>query len=414
MLSIDSHFFLLLIFVVVIATLHILVILPYVRKIALNAWYSRQKIAWFDGDTINSNLSDFIAARYVSVGGGDGALAPLKCSTYLHLFPFTDRGQALAIAAKPGDPWTIQRYKFIPYARLKDLRFKEYVQECLEDVNDWRKLFRTPGGDRDKKRSRVSALKRYTYDVSFSSADDSSSLPPTTLEESLQRFQLLDTPPKRLTFTFRDTLLNKEYRFVLNGYKLSIFASPSTNTMDSKAEIDKRLPELWLDRMATKKAEIVLFARGGDIDYDDEDVTNPCWDAKYNRFRIGKHPVNLDQFSTIYLRGLQRVTTDDERQDPNVREYLQKMFWRCTYDVSANQAGGGASSGVGGGVDSNKNNGENNDGSGSGGGGGGKKVKTSRYASEFTIVNKNSILNNTLLTLNLCVDGKKFNGKTCR
>jgi hypothetical protein len=388
MSSTAKHFLLLLIFAAFIAIVHLLVIVPYVQRTALPARYSRQKVAWIDADgTVNANLSDFVSARYVTTTD-DGSLKRLSCDRYLHLFPFTDSGEALVVSMKLGTPsWTVDDRKFLPYFWIKDLVLKDYVQECVESVDDWRKLFRSVHVERRN----VSALKRFTYDITFSSASGSND-PPTTLDESVMR--LMDRP-NLLTFTFRDTITNEVFRFQLEGYKPSSFAGTAPNKTGS---VDERLPELSLDRMdvnASLSETAVLLTRHGTIDglmaaSDDQRSINPCWDPKYNRFQVGNFAVTLDQFSTIYLRGLQRVTDDDASRDPKINETLQKMFWGCTYDIKGGGTGSGSERGGSGVVKT--------------------LVDTDRYA----IVNRNSILNDTLLTLNLCLEGKKFDGTKCR
>jgi uncharacterized membrane protein YgcG len=506
MLLTPSHryFLSLAVFIAIIALAHQFLILPYLQTVALRAWYSRRVPTWLSTDrsVADTTLSSFIAERYVHVDPMDGRISPLKCDAYTHVFPFTDSGRPLVATFGVSDDqsWWLRQHKFLDYSDIRDLVSLEYVRQCVSSADSWQSLFRRGSGRASG--IPLSSLLRYTYTVGFEepgeketgagtagTANRSSRFKenvaangmdaqdiPTSVHESLVRSMSSDadtTPYRRLTFTFHDSVTGLSYRFQLKGYKPSPFAiaaitSASTDAALASAAplespsatkpITEWLPEVWLDRRlddaAVSEATVLytqrdslatLFAAANSGP--GSNTINPCWDQSLNKFRIGNFPVNLDEFSTIYLRGLQRVTDADAAADPTILPTLHRMYWACSYDIAKpstsqptapirarsralairkkttpkNKDGvvakidadsGGEKSGGDRGGDQ-RSSGVADSRGGDGGGGSDLKapVKSDTQPQADGITPATPILYDTVLTLNLCIDGKSFDEK---
>lgn len=383
-----------LLFLLLVVVLDVFLLGPAIRGPILRAWYKRQRTNWLEAGSgrVNNALSTFVRSRYVRQSDTDGTISPLDdCSTYLHPFLFTDRGHAsvVALAAVDQQQLSILSSHRLPYSAIRSLRLREYVTECLADpVTDWPRLFHRDDDSKEDGRRVISGLSRYTYKVSFAAATGPTSIPTTAgaAIEAVATTTTTQPPPLLLTFEFTDHADGERcWSFVLPQYRKSTFGgvvSAANEQSDTAVDVWKRLPPLWLERSTARTVptvtdptdlrdrSIVLFSRA--LTDDTPNELNPCWNPWLQRFVVGQFPVSPQQYSAIYLRGLQRVTDADLHSDSTVRQTLSRLYWRCVWDYG--EAGNSR--------DDDDDDLDNN--------------------------NKNSILYDTLLSLNLCEQGGRF------
>lgn len=337
--------------------LHVYVIKPYLEGPALRHWYARQTVQWIgEGDLLNDNLVAYIRSRYVSYDTTTGAVGPLDCNRYTHVFLATSDGRPMVIEAEDAGTWSGRRLRVtdrmsLEHDQVKDLVLRPYMFRCSSSMHAWREHFRddqpavsaTPP---------VSALRRYTYTVGFEPPAESldvgrvgtTASPPKTVTEAVLSVTRVGDIEPVLTFRFSDTISGQQWTFQLSDYIKSAFADveSTANVSNPTGAVWERLPELWLTRHAKRRMDedaahdLVLFAADGEAQsMRAVSGTNPCWASSLNRFVVGDFPVTVEQYSGIYLRGLQRLTSADLDADPEARRAFERLYWTCVYDYDS-------------------------------------------------------------------------------
>lgn len=467
-----GYFLALITFALLIVFLHAILIKPYMER-ALRAWYSRQAVEWVKldgkadaraaatttenlvGRRLNDSVRNFIAARYVRMDRETGNLKPRDdCDGYLHFFPFTDLGCGLSVVFDPRKEWRVREVQPVPYAKFRGRQLKEFVQECLTRSDDWPRLYREQH-QVDRATVPLSALKRYSYRVGFEprdyytrgvgltaagdAGDDTSDMPSTSMEALIQsRGENAVAADLVLTFVYADKLTGKTWRFQLTDYKPSLFfgVRSSENHTNETGVIWERLPPLHLDRsssstVAAQADTIVLFQqdseslaadlllRGQQQAEQTGYNVNPCWNSTINRFRLGNFPVDAASFSMIYLRGLQVVTDREAENNPEIQAILRRMFWSCV-DSSGTSSRSNIVSRSGYRGSGNGGGGEDGGSGGGGKGGSGERSpvlqdKTDQYhLRDINVQAASSIITDTVLSLQLCLENTEFSPKTQR
>lgn len=402
----SEYIFGVLFFLLIILLTHVFLLRPMLEGRMLRNWYRKQQSNWLATENrVTGPLANFVRSRYVRWDrSGDGTVRPLDCTTYLHPFLFTSNGRptivALASSATPSaaDLTVVSTHNLPNHQTVRSLMLREYVTECLENpITDWPRLFRDPNHDDEQQQQLPNTvLQRYTYRVSFEDEAPAASdnTYPVTAADALVAQQ---RQRQQLVFEFTDTVDRRTWRFALPQYQRSALGrvrSAENPQSDAAPDVWQRLPQLWLDRSASRSVrdyassaqsdrrsqDLVLFNRGGDTDNDvsaPQDL-NPCWNANLARFVTGNFPVTAQQYSTIYLRGLQQVSRNDEA----TTALLGRMYWRCVWDYDS----GGLPSSV----------------SSASEGQGPVRGGDDKNGEDRSFINNNSILYGTLLSLNLC------------
>lgn len=384
---------------------HVYVLKPYLEGPALRTWYSRQNVQWIgDGNLINENLSAYILGRHVSYDAATGSVRPLECDVYTHVFLATSEGRPVVIEAVDAGTYSGRRLRVrnrmtLEYRDVKDLTLRPYVFQCCSSLDSWRNHFRD-GSDSEKRQHSLEALKRYSYTVGFEPPLQSRDVgsPPKSVTEAVLSVTRATNVEPVLTFTFLDSRTGNRTAFQLPAYIRSAFADvPSpANPSDPNGTVWERLPELWLTRHNKRNMDeeaahdVVLFAADGQPPTSRAiGVNNPCWANSLNRFVVGDFPVTVDQYTGIYLRGLQRLTETDLEANPDARRAFNRLYWKCVYDYDSRVNQRLAAVNV-----------TNED-------------KSSPSRPNLGI-NVESILYNTLLSLNACAPNQRFDAETLK
>lgn len=312
------------------------VFFPLLEGKWLKNWYKSQRVDWVTQDgLVLSDLQKFVVDRYVNLDTDDaGSIKPRKCDSYAHPFLFTDSGQPLMILVN--DDGKVTARKWLKYSSLDGLRLREFQTECINSIDDWEKLFVST--KEDVSSVSLSRLKRYDYTIRFEELQDKSTPQdiPTTAMKALMMARAEPSREAYLTFVFTDKISGKSWKFQLPEYVQSPFYSAET-LRENDGDLFAQLPEYALDRSSMSKLKSsnaqgeILFLTGTDENQLVE-IGNPCWNKSLNKIEIGNFPVNLSQFSNIYLRGLQHVSPKRLDSDDEAIAVYRRLFWSCTLE----------------------------------------------------------------------------------
>lgn len=300
---------------------HWLIVRFWWGRVALPRWYRRRGRDWLpeSGSRVDHSLEQYVRGRYVD----RHTVKPLSCDDgYLHPFLFTDRGVARIVRLSNTTPMSVLSQIDLPYATVKPYTLREYQTACLGDeTSNWTSLFRPLQPPRPIP---ISALRRYTCDVSFAPMPrDQAPTPRNPVATSIDD----DDDEKTLRFRFGDTMTGRTYDFWLPEYTSSRNAANTTPIVGLARSPAHRTAVTTARSLDQRNQRSVLLDRdGGAV----EPLQNPCWDSRTNQFRVGTFPVHRADYDAIYLRGLQR--TDLGNDPATIARRFRQLFWRCVWD----------------------------------------------------------------------------------